>query len=168
VGWHPIRARAREKKSTYKVKKVPFLDFFYFQPFSLQMIQILKKYLGNIIIPLSWTLLIGILLSLPGSMLPSESGFKIPQFDKIVHISMFGFFVFSWNLYFSSRKIPAAKLLRVFFYIFLLANAYGIGMEYVQKYFIPLRDFDEADIIADMIGAGLAYGISNLFLVKIY
>ncbi|HEX9509907.1 MAG TPA: VanZ family protein [Puia sp.] len=125
----------------------------------------MRKYFGNIYSPIVWTLIIGILLALPGSMLPNETHFSIPQFDKIVHISLFGGFVFLWNLYLSTRPIPASRLLRLFFFIFLLAEAYGIGMEYVQKYYIPGRDFDEADIIADIIGAGIAYGISNIILV---
>src|SRR5258708_32469 len=129
------------------------------------MILFLRKYFGNIYSPIVWTLIIGILLALPGSMLPNETYFSIPQFDKIVHISLFGGFVFLWNLYLSTRPIPASRLLRLFFFIFLLAEAYGIGMEYVQKYYIPGRDFDEADIIADIIGAGIAYGISNIILV---
>lgn len=131
------------------------------------MIPILKKYFGNIYIPIGWSLVIGVLLSLPGSMLPNESAFRIPQFDKIVHIGMFGGFVFLWSLYFSKRQISQKKLLRQFFWIFIIATSYGIGMEYVQKYFIPFRDFDEADIIADMIGASLAYGISNLILAGV-
>jgi VanZ family protein len=130
------------------------------------LLRLLKKYLGNVYIPLLWTLVIGILLSLPGSVLPSESSFSIPQFDKFVHIGLFGGFVFLWNLFLSTRYTHLSKkLLRLFFYVFVLANIYGIGMEFVQKYFIPLRDFDEADIIADMIGAGLSYGICNMVLV---
>ena len=129
------------------------------------MIPFLRKYFGSIFFPLLWTLIIGILLAMPGSMLPSESHFSIPQFDKVVHISLFGGFVFLWNLYLSGRPIPIPRLLSLFFFIFLIAEAYGIGMEYVQKYYIPGRDFDEADIIADLIGAGIAYGISNIFLV---
>jgi VanZ family protein len=130
------------------------------------MMNFLRKYFGNLYSPVIWTLIIGILLAMPGSMLPNETHFAIPQFDKIVHISLFGGFVFLWNLYLSVRPIQRARLLRLFFLVFILAEAYGIGMEYVQKYFIPLRDFDEADIIADIIGAGLAYGLSNILLLK--
>ena len=130
------------------------------------MIPFLRKYFGKIFWPITWTLVIGILLAMPGSMLPNETHFTIPQFDKIVHISLFGGFVFLWNLYLSSRPIPVSRLLHLFFLIFLLAEAYGIGMEYVQKYYIPGRDFDEADIIADIIGAGLAYGISTTTLLR--
>ena len=129
------------------------------------MINFLKKYLGNIYIPLLWTLIIIILLCMPGQMLPSEQGFSIPQFDKVVHISLFGGFVFLWNLYLSKRYTALKKLLKLFFLTFILGNTLGIGLEFIQKYFIPMRDFDLADIIADMIGAGIAYGLSTLLLI---
>ncbi|HZE84657.1 MAG TPA: VanZ family protein [Puia sp.] len=130
------------------------------------MIAFLKKFMGNIYMPIVWSIVIGILLTLPGSVLPNEDSFKIPQFDKIVHMGMFGGFVFLWNLYLSVRPIAPKRLLRLFFIVFLTGIAYGIGSEYVQKYFIPLRDFDEGDIIADMLGASLAYGLSNISLLK--
>lgn len=129
---------------------------------SCLMVTFLKKYLGGLYVPIGWSLFMGILLFLPGSMLPHENTFPIPQFDKIVHMGMFGGFVFLWNLYLSNRSMPGKRLLSLFFAIFILALAYGIGSEYIQKYFIPGRDYDNADIIADMIGASLAYGISNI------
>ncbi len=131
------------------------------------MIPFLKKYLGNIYSSITWSLIIGVLCCMPGSMLPGETHFTIPQFDKLVHISMFGGFVFLWNLYLSTRRgIRNDRLLRLFFLVFILGVAYGIGMEYMQKYYIPGRDYDEADIIADMLGAGLAYGLSNILLLQ--
>ena len=129
------------------------------------MISFLKKYFGALYLPVIWTFIIGILMCLPGKMLPNESGFAIPEFDKFVHMSLFGGFVFLWALYISKRITAPEKLVRWFFVIFVLANLYGIGMEYLQKYYIPMRDFDLADIIADMAGAGLAYGCSHLFLL---
>jgi VanZ family protein len=127
----------------------------------------LRKYFANLYIAIGWSILIFILLSLPGSMIPNESTFVIPNFDKVVHIGLFGGFVLLWSLYFSAKGLPSKKLLRLFFFIFIIAVIYGIGMEYVQKYFIPLRYYDDADIIADMIGAGLAYGLSNLTLAEV-
>ncbi len=73
--------------------------------------------------------------------------------------------VLLWCFYYSSKQLPTEKLLRKFFLIFIIGAVYGIGMEYVQKYFIPFRDFDTVDIISDLIGAGLGYGISNISLV---
>jgi VanZ family protein len=129
------------------------------------MIAFLKKYLGALYVPIVWTVIIGILCCLPGKVLPKETGFTIPQFDKIVHIGMFGGFVFLWNLYLSKRSSALRFLLKGFFIFYVIGNIYGIGMEYVQKYWIPGRDYDLADIIADMIGSGLAYGLSTLLLL---
>ena len=129
------------------------------------MNQLLKKYLETVYLPILWTLVVLFLLSIPGNMLPNESHFSIPQFDKIVHISLFAGFVLSWNFYLSKRPLSSLQLLRWFFFIFIMGNSFGIGMEFVQKYFIPFRDFDMEDIIADMIGAGVGYGVSNIFFV---
>jgi VanZ family protein len=42
---------------------------------------------------------------------------------------------------------------------------YGIGMEIVQHYFVPLRSFDYGDMIADGLGSTAGYFISaNRFL----
>ena len=129
------------------------------------MIAFLKKYLSALYVPIVWTLIVGILCCLPGKVLPKETGFTIPQLDKVVHIGMFGGFVFLWNLYLSKRSSAIRFLLKGFFIVYVIGNIYGIGMEYVQKYWIPGRDYDLADMIADMIGAGVAYGLSNLMLL---
>jgi VanZ family protein len=131
------------------------------------MISFIRKYFAKIYYPIIWSLIMAVLLCLPGTMLPSETKFSIPQFDKFVHAGMFGGFVFLWNLYLSGREGSTTRLLRSFFLIFLLANIYGIGSEYIQGCCIPLRDFDPADIIADMSGAGLAYGLSHLLLLPV-
>jgi VanZ family protein len=130
------------------------------------MITFLKKQFSLLYVPLLWTCIVGIGVFLPGSMIPSETHLAIPQFDKVVHVTLFGVFVLLWNLYESGRTRQQAKLLRLFFLWYVLGNIYGIGSEYIQKYWIPGRDYDQADIIADMIGAGLAYGLSNLLLVR--
>jgi VanZ family protein len=131
------------------------------------MIPFLRKYFGRLIAPLLWTILIAVACCLPGKMLPGETGFKIPEFDKLVHAGMFGGFIFLWALYLSNKITDSRVLLRWFFLLFILSNAYGIGMEFLQKCCIPLRDYDEADIIADMVGAGIGYGLSNLMLLPL-
>ena len=125
-----------------------------------------KKYFGKIFFPIAWTIIILILLMMPGNMLPDESHFKIPNFDKVVHISLFGGFVFLWCLYINTRNFSQIKNLKIFFAIFSIGIILGISMEFVQKYFIPFRDFSLGDIIADMIGASIAYGICNIFLTE--
>ena len=128
------------------------------------MIPFLKKYLSALYIPVIWTSIIAILLCLPGRFLPSERAFRIPNFDKFVHVTLFCGFVFLWGLYQSNRITTPGTLLKTFFIFYVLANIFGIGMEYVQKYWIPGRDYDPWDIIADMIGAGIGYGLCNLLL----
>jgi len=128
------------------------------------MINLLRKYFAKRLLAIGWSVVIFVLLALPGSALPKEQGFSIPNFDKLVHIGLFGGFVLLWSLYYSTTGRSQKKLLRIFFIIFLIAVVYGIGMEFVQKYFIPGRDYDEADMVADMIGAGIAYGLCNIHL----
>jgi VanZ like family len=126
----------------------------------------IRSYFAKIYFPLGWTILVLVLLAMPGSMIPKEQAFAIPGFDKVVHVVLFGGFVWLWSLHVASKRFPIAKRLRFFFYFFILAAIYGIGMEYVQKYWIPGRDYDLGDMIADLIGAGLAYGICNITLVE--
>jgi VanZ family protein len=130
------------------------------------MLDFIKKYLSPLYVPIVWTLIIAILLCLPGTYIPKEQGFYIPGFDKFVHMGLFGGFVFLWSLYQTTRKPSFKRLLAGFFCFYMLGNIFGIGMEYVQKYWIPGRDYDLGDIIADMFGAGIGYGISNLWLLS--
>jgi hypothetical protein len=130
----------------------------------MNFVRLIQKLLSKIFVPITWTLIIIFLLAMPGSMLPKEEGFSIPNFDKFVHLSIFGGMVFLWCFYFSTKKHSSKKLAVLFFITFFSACALGIGMEYIQGCCIPFRDFDEADMIFDMIGAGLAYGFCNIFL----
>jgi VanZ family protein len=118
-------------------------------------------------LPLIWTVLIQVLLSLPGSVLPSSGLFGIPHFDKLAHIILFGTFVGFWCYYFYLKKKSPDQLKKIFFVIFLIAACNGIVMEFVQFYFIPNRSFDEGDIVANLLAASIAYGISNIKLLKI-
>jgi VanZ family protein len=129
------------------------------------MLRFIRKYLSALYVPIAWTLLIIIAMCLPGNYIPNEQGFKLPNFDKLVHMGMFGGFVFLWSLYLTKSRSRAGRLLLGFFCFYLLANGFGVAMEYVQKYWIPGRDYDLADIIADMFGAGIGYGLSNLLLL---
>jgi hypothetical protein len=130
------------------------------------MVVFLKKYLGALYIPLLWTFIVGTLCCLPGNMLPSETHFAIPNFDKFVHATFFGGFVFLWCLYEAKRVGDTERLLKLFFMFWALGSGYGIATEFAQKYWIPGRDYDNVDIIADLIGAGLGYGLSHILFIK--
>jgi hypothetical protein len=131
------------------------------------MVAFLRKYFGNLYTPLIWTICVMIGCCLPGSMIPNEQAFKIPNFDKLVHVTMFGGFVFLWNLYLTNRSLALPRLLGLFFLFYMLGNIFGISMEIVQKYWIPGRDYDTYDIIADMFGAGIGFGVSGQMFIPV-
>jgi len=115
---------------------------------------------------IAWTILIQVLLCLPGSTLPSGGVFEIPQLDKIVHIVLFGGLTGLWCYYYYLTGTPAGKLKTIFFIIYLLAAANGIILEFIQRDYIPNRSFDQGDIIADVVASSIAYGICNIKLLK--
>ncbi len=120
----------------------------------------------KLFVPLGWTILIQVLLCLPGSSLPDPDSFHIPNLDKIVHITLFGGFVYLWCYYFYRRQKSPKTLKILFFWVYVIACFNGVLMEFIQRDYIPGRSFDLADIIADMAGAGLAYGLSNIKLLR--
>ena len=99
-------------------------------------------------------------------MVPEEKNFEIPSFDKFVHFILFGVLVFLWCFYYFTKKTALKKSLVIYFIIFFLSCTLGISLEYVQKYFIPNRDFELGDIIADLIGSSVAYGFCNIFFIR--
>jgi len=125
----------------------------------------LKKYFGKLIVPLGWTIFIQVLLCLPGTDIPGPELFEIPYFDKIVHVIFFGSFVALWCFYFRYRSTDNNWLKNIFFIVFLVASINGIVIEYIQMYFIPMRSFDQGDIIADVLSAAIVYGICNVKLL---
>lgn len=98
-----------------------------------------------------WLVIISVLFFLPGSALPQEGMFGIPQFDKLVHFCFFALLLFLWRFYFS----PASKSGP--WWLLLLSFVYGFGVELIQHYFIANRSFDTGDVLAD--GAGAVAGL---------
>jgi hypothetical protein len=107
-----------------------------------------------------WTIIIFLLMIMPTDNIPGQGLFRIPQLDKLVHMFLFGGFVWLW--YFTLTKyrksLPNADILKK---VFLISSFYGITMEFVQ-YFFTNRDFDIWDIVADIIGAGIAWRILSI------
>jgi VanZ family protein len=71
--------------------------------------------------------------------------------------------VMLWCTYFEGSKVKSKE---IFLKITILSMIYGIGMEVVQHYFIPLRSFAYGDIIADALGSVAGYFISVKRFVK--
>jgi glycopeptide antibiotics resistance protein len=102
-----------------------------------------------------WTIIIFILMILPPSRIPHHGLFGIKNLDKLVHMILFGGFVWLWNyaLKSSMEKPEGSGILAR---LVMISAAYGIAMEFVQ-YFFTNRDFDIWDIAADITGAVLAW-----------
>ncbi len=108
-----------------------------------------------------WLIISTLLLTIPGKAFPKENWLEKIWFDKWVHIGMFAIMVFLWCWAMLRMKLDKEKLKKAFVFIALLWFAYGIGMEFVQKYLVVNRSFDSGDIIADGVGCllGLIYSI---------
>ena len=124
----------------------------------------MKKIKPSFIPAVSWFIISVILLTIPGSAFPKENWLDKIWFDKWVHIGMFAIMVTLWCWAMLKIFSISTRLRTVFIWIGLLSLSYGIGMEFVQKYFINNRSFDEGDIIADAVGCTLGV----LFSLKRY
>lgn len=99
-----------------------------------------------------WTTVIFVLLVIPDSGIPKRGMLGISNLDKVAHVILFGVFVILWHLPLTDKFPDSSRLLlRLFF----LASAYGIAMEFVQLGFTN-RAFEGLDILADILGAGVA------------
>lgn len=104
---------------------------------------------------LLWFFISTILLTLPGSAFPTRSWMdNIPLMDKWIHVGLFAVLVWlgCWAIY-KIKPLASSNHLRWFINTCIWAIAYGIIMEFVQKYWIPFRSFDIGDIAADAIGS---------------
>lgn len=106
------------------------------------------------IISFFWTLLITILslITIKTPLIETEDGK-----DKWVHFTFYFGFVFFWSLTF--KKISLKKVAVVFWFSVL----YGAFLEWCQHTFTTTRKADFYDIIANSVGALLAF-ILILFL----
>lgn len=111
--------------------------------------------------------IIFILLSLPGNRFHTTSHwFGSFPIDKIVHIGLFGSLAFSFFYHLEHLKNEKYKSVRVKAYVLIFCMLYGIAMEYYQKYFVPSRGFEVADMLADTAGALLALPIFTWLIKK--
>lgn len=111
---------------------------------------------------IGWFVLSVVLLTLPPSSFPEKSWlWAIPWFDKWVHIGLFTIMVvlLCWGFYMG--KFFPEKLKYYFLASAVSCFAYGIVMEFVQRYWVVNRSFSFEDILAD--GAGVATGVVYSF-----
>lgn len=78
-----------------------------------------------------------------------------------MHAGLFGGLTFLLILPFWKRKSYNAKRFKI---IPIIVLAYGIAMEFVQKYFTKDRDFGYSDMAADAVGVIIGYFIASYFV----
>ena len=112
-----------------------------------------KKFLPGI----AWFFLVLILICLPGDDLPKgEDWMSAIYFDKWVHIGLFSVlaFLIMWPVI--NAPLGSEKIFSLLLKIAVAVSIWGLTTEYIQKYFIPGRNFDLWDWAADSFGALLA------------
>lgn len=114
-----------------------------------------KKFIPGI----AWFFLVLVLICLPGSNIPTvETWLNDIYFDKWVHAGMFAILTFLFiypvstltSLSWQQKKKTALK-------IAIAACVWALTTEFIQKFFIPERDFDIFDWGADSLGIIVSY-----------
>jgi VanZ family protein len=123
----------------------------------------LKKIKPSFLPAIIWFIITTILLTLPGSSLPKNDWLDKIWADKWIHIGLFSIMVLLWCWSMLRIQTIGKRLKTIFIQIGIVGLAYGVSMEFVQKYFIPFRSFDVGDIVADAVGCivGVVYSVSR-------
>jgi len=123
-----------------------------------------KKFIPGII----WFIVIFILVTLPGKDIPKISFLDEIDFDKLVHMGIFGILTILFCWPFHKSQVSAKKKIRYFTIIAVLIIAWGYGTELIQKIWWELgRTYDLFDWAADSIGAIAGYIFSRKKFVNL-
>jgi len=95
-----------------------------------------------------YTFLLALMLLIEPSDNIRYSCLQIPNIDKVIHACIFGIFVLLWFIVFNKKVYLG--------YILMLGVMYSIFLETAQ-YFIPKRQFDYGDIVANIAGICISY-----------
>ena len=106
---------------------------------------------------IGWFIISLILLCLPGSTIPKYPWLAAIYADKWIHVFLFGILCFLFAFPFRLSQYSVLQRKKWFLLITGGGIAYGILMEFVQKYWVANRSFEIWDIMADSTGCLLAY-----------
>ncbi len=113
-----------------------------------------KYYLPGI----AWFFIVGILTLMPANDVPKVSWMdNIPNFDKLVHATLFGGLSFLFALPLLKSGFSEKQKINYSIKISLAAIVWGIVIEFLQKFYVPSRDFDLLDWAADIAGVVIAF-----------
>ena len=111
-----------------------------------------KKFLPG----LAWFFIVGILTLMPGKDVPEIGGFNFPHLDKLVHVVLFGGLTLLFCLPYVKSGLSFQKKRNIFIRISFSMILWGLIIEVIQKNYIPDRDFEWLDVVADSIGVLVA------------
>ncbi|MCS7083190.1 MAG: VanZ family protein [Bacteroidetes bacterium] len=95
---------------------------------------------------LLWGALITVLLAIPGGRLPDLSWFSL---DKIGHLGLF--LIWAWLWAWAWEPMSKAR----YGVTIALAALWASGTEALQAVYVPGREAEWADVLADLVGFGL-------------
>ena len=99
---------------------------------------------------IGWVVFIALLTLVPGKALP-QIDWNFLSFDKFIHFSIFSIMTFLGSVSFKNRLSSTSIIIPLLISL-LIAISYGAILEYMQS-FIPDREFDYADLAANIGGA---------------
>lgn len=107
---------------------------------------------------IAWFFVVGILTLMPARDVPQVSWMdNIPNFDKLVHAGLFGGLAFLFSLPLLKSGFSQKQKINYSIKISLIAIIWGIIIEFLQKFYVPSRDFDLLDWAADTVGVMIAF-----------
>ncbi|MFN8250591.1 MAG: VanZ family protein [Ferruginibacter sp.] len=117
-----------------------------------------KKFIPAI----AWFIILSFALFTPGHDLPDVgSWFTQIDFDKLIHVGVFGMLGLCCMWPIGKSAMANDKKRQLFIKIALSISIFGLASEFIQKYFVPGRNFDIFDWLADSIGS-----FASLFLCR--
>lgn len=115
---------------------------------------------------IAWFFVVLVLICLPGKDVPDSSLLELLQFDKIVHAAIFGLMVILFIRPVAMSSMEKKEKISWYFRVALSVAVWGLATEYIQKYFVPGRNFDPWDFVADATGCAIAYLFSKKYLIR--
>ena len=109
----------------------------------------MKLLIYNKLLPFIWTACVFYLLSFDTSKASDAEIWKITGIDKLIHFIIFLLFAYLWSVFFLQHAQFDSQ--KVLFFIILFGTAFGMGMEFYQKFFTN-RSFSYWDGVADAVG----------------
>jgi VanZ family protein len=115
-----------------------------------------KKFLPGV----AWFFIVAALTLMPGSDIPKVGWLdRIKNLDKVVHASLFGVLTFLFSMPYFKSGLSFEQKRNYIIRISLAAIVWGITVEFIQRFYIPGRDFDLLDWTADSLGVIIAFWV---------